>query len=56
VAQAVPDMNEHTLTVTFDDARTSLAKITSALADAGFAVKEQPAKTLTPPPAASPVM
>jgi len=40
VAKAEPDMNLHTLTVTWDDSKTTLDKIKKALAAAGFAVTE----------------
>lgn len=38
VQAAEPDMNENTLTVTFDDEGTSLEKIVAALHEAGYAV------------------
>ncbi len=34
-------MNEHTMTVAFDDEKTSLDKIAAALYDAGYVVKER---------------
>ena len=34
-------MNEHTITVGFDDEKTSLDRIVSALNDAGYVVKER---------------
>ncbi len=34
------DMNEHTVTVTFDDEKTGLPAIVAALNDAGYVVKD----------------
>jgi copper chaperone CopZ len=35
------DMNEHTVTVTFDDDKTGLDAIVAALNDAGYVVKSE---------------
>lgn len=35
------DMNEHTVTVTFDDEKTGVGAIVAALNDAGYVVKSQ---------------
>lgn len=40
VTAAVADMNQHTVTVTFDDAQASLDAIEKALHDAGYTTGE----------------
>ena len=41
VSSVESDMDEHTMTVGFDDEKTDLDKIVAALNDAGYVVKER---------------
>ena len=41
VSSVKTDMTEHTVTVTFDDEKTDLGTIVTALNDAGYVVKEK---------------
>jgi copper chaperone CopZ len=44
VVEALADMNAHTVSVTFDDSKTSLEAIRKALETAGFSVPGDPVK------------
>ena len=49
VAEAVADINAHTVTVTFDDTKTGLEAIKKALETAGFSVPGEPVRVESAP-------
>jgi copper chaperone CopZ len=49
VAEALADINAHTVTVTFEDTKTGLEAIKKALETAGFSVPGEPVRVESAP-------